>query len=303
MDLRHLITFRSVANLMSFSRAAASLDYAQSTVTLHIQSLEDEMGVRLFNRIGKKIELTEAGNRLLRYSERLIDLAEETVAGVSGQDDVTGTLTVGAAETVCTYRLPQVLRQFRQQMPQVRLIFRPMPYEALFPSVVEGKVDIAFVLEQSIHSDQLYIERLTCEPLLIVAATDHQLVNCSEISLRDLAGEPLLLTEKGCCYRALFERALLAEGVPPTSNMEFSSVEAIKQCVMANVGVALLPQVAVAKELKAQQLVVLPYHAASFEVYTQMLWHKDKWVSPAMQTFLDISRLVLREIEAQAFAK
>src|SRR5216117_1031860 len=115
MDLRHLTTFRTVANLMSFSRAATSLDYAQSTITLHIQSLEDELGVPLFNRIGKKIELTEAGHRLLRYSERLLDLAEETVAGVSGQDDVSGTLTVGAPETICTYRLPQVLRQFRQQ--------------------------------------------------------------------------------------------------------------------------------------------------------------------------------------------
>ena len=298
MDLRHLTTFRMVATQMSFSRAAVALDYAQSTVTAHIQALESDMDVRLFNRIGKHIELTDAGERLLRYSEKLLDLAEETRQVVTQEGDLNGTLTIGAPETVVTYRLPQVLRRFREQCPDVRLIFRPLRYEQLYSSVKQGTVDVAFLLEQSINPHNLHIETLTREPLVIVSATDNPLAHQRNLSLQELSGESILFTERGCGYRGMFERVLRAEGVIPTSNMEFDSVEAIKQCVIANVGVAVLPYVVVAKEIQNESLVALDWTQPDFAVHTQMLWHQDKWVSSAMQQFIDISRSILN-VKAQ----
>ena len=107
-------------------RRRRRLNYAQSTVTAHIQALETDLDAPLFNRLDKRIELTEAGLRLLEYSERLLDLAEETRIAVSNQQTLSGTLTIGAPETVSTYRLPQILRDFRDAMPDVRLKLPPI---------------------------------------------------------------------------------------------------------------------------------------------------------------------------------
>jgi DNA-binding transcriptional LysR family regulator len=293
MDLRLLKTFQMVATTLNFSQAADALDYAQSTVTAQIQSLEAEMGVQLFNRVGRHVELTSAGRRLLEYSDRLLDLEEETRVVVGGAQDVSGTLTIGAPETVCTYRLPQVLRRFRQQMPGIRLIFRPLRPSQLADSIKTGIIDIAFLLEQNVQSGSLLVETLIPEPLAIVAAVDHPLALLDRVVPALLEGQPLLLTERGCGYRRIFESVLSEIGVLPTSNMEFDSVEAIKQCVIANVGIAMLPEVAVKRELDAGDLVRLPWFDERFFVYTHMLWHRDKWVSPAMEAFIALSREIL----------
>src|SRR5438046_264194 len=111
MELRQLETFRVVATQLSFTRAAATLDYAQSSVTAQIQSLELELGVRLFDRLGRRVALTDAGERLLEYAERLLSLADEARAALADGAEPAGTLTIGAPETVMTYRLPSVLRR------------------------------------------------------------------------------------------------------------------------------------------------------------------------------------------------
>jgi DNA-binding transcriptional LysR family regulator len=129
--------------------------------------------------------------------------------------------------------------------------------------------------------------------VLVVAAPDHPLVQSAQVTPADLEGEPILLTERGCSYRNLFERALAAGGVHPATTMEFASIEAVKQCVAAGVGIAMLPEVVVAREMAQGQLCALRWEQPGFEVYTQMAWHKDRWLSPALSAFLQTSRDVL----------
>jgi DNA-binding transcriptional LysR family regulator len=290
MNLQQLATFRMIASTGSFSRAAAALDYAQSTVTVHIQALESDLGTPLFDRLGRHVELTDAGHRLLAYSERLLDLAEETRLAVRGEPEVSGTLTIGAPETVCTYRLPRILRHYRSSAPGVRLIFRPLPLGGLVSGVKDGSVDVSFVLERPVKSSSLIVEPIVRERLVVVAAVDHPLAQIDRVSPTDLEGELLLLTEQGCGYRRMFERVLREAGVFPGSNLEFNSVEAIKQLVIADVGIAILPGVAVTRELADGELAVLNWVGQELVVYTQMVWHRDKWVSPAMQAFIDLVR-------------
>src|SRR5436305_2708758 len=111
MELRQLETFRMVAGQLSFTRAATALGYAQSSVTAQIQALESELGVALFDRLGRHVALTESGQRLLEYAERLLSLAEEARTALADGAEPTGTLTVGAPETALTYRLPRVLQR------------------------------------------------------------------------------------------------------------------------------------------------------------------------------------------------
>jgi DNA-binding transcriptional LysR family regulator len=290
LDLRQLATFRMVATLLSFSGAASALNYAQSTVTMQIQSLEAELDVPLFNRMGRQIELTEAGKRLLEYSERLLDLSEEARLAVSGDATPGGTLVITAPETICTYRLPPILRAFRAAMPATRLIFRPMPYREAYEQVREGLVDVGFLLEKTVNGASLHIECLRPEPMVLLAAPDHPLAERREVFTEDLDGEVVLLTERGCGYRALFEAALARAGVFPAARMEFGSVEAIKACVSAGIGIAVLPHVAVADKLREEEIVALPWAGMPFEVATYLVWNKNKWLSPAMETFIDLCR-------------
>ena len=293
MELRQLATFRLLATTLSFTRTAGALGYVQSSVTAQIQALEEELGVPLFDRLGKRVALTDAGQQFLGYAEKLLALAEEARAAVTGGAQLTGSLTISAPETLCTYRLPALLQQFRLRYPQVRLTFRPGPVADLRRRVGEGLVDVAFILDAPLHAAGLQVEPLVTELLCVVAPPDHPLARAPGVQPADLAGEAMLLTEVGCTYRDMFTRALAAAGVYPATTMEFSSIEAIKQCVMAGMGITVLPAVAVAAEMAQGRLAALRWAAPDFQMVTQMVWHKDKWLSPALQALLSLSREVL----------
>lgn len=295
MDLRQLTTFRELARTLHFHQTAERLGYVQSTVSAQIQGLEEDLGVRLFDRLGKQITLTSAGERLLPYAEHLLKVAEEARAAVSGQEQVVGTLTIGATETLCTYRLPAVLHQFRLAYPQVRLLFSPSPFSALRRLVTDGQVDLAFLMEEPIASSVFQAEALRPECIHLLISTDHPLAKLPTIFPLDLEGETLLVTEAGCSYRTQFQHQLSKAGVQPTNILEFESIEAIKQCALLGMGVAVLPTITVASEIAQQKLVILPWRGEPICLMTQMIWHKQKWLSPVFQAFLAVTRQVLME--------
>ena len=290
MELRQLKTFQTVATTLSFTRTAQMLDYAQSSVTSQIQTLEQVLGVQLFDRVGKHITLTDPGNRLLGYADKLLNLENEARQVVVGGSEPAGTLTIGATETLCTYRLPKLLYQFKQRYPKVQLVFRPYSWQNLWQGVCDGKLDVAFVLDMPLQTTRLRVEPMFMEPILILAPPDHPLAQLEQVSAIDLQSEQFLLTEPGCSYRELFSHALAEAGVHPTNILEFESVEAIKQCVMVGMGIGVLPAVTVASELAQERLRALNWPIPDFQVATQMLWHRDKWMSPALCAFLECAR-------------
>ncbi|MCB0195870.1 MAG: LysR family transcriptional regulator [Anaerolineae bacterium] len=299
METRQLTTFRAVAQTLSFSRAANQLNYAQSTVSSQIQSLEEELGVALFDRLGKSIVLTDAGQRLFGYAEKILNLTDEALAIVSNADTLTGSLTISAPETLCTYRLPKVLRQFRRQYPKVQISFHPEFDLDVKRRLQEGHADVAFTMSEPFQKPGLNVEPLVREPLLIVAYPEHPLAQAESVTFADLHEESFLLTEAACNYRRLFERALNAAGIT-AQPMEFHSVEAIKQCVMAGIGLSLLPLVSIKSEIDRGQLVPINWSGRDFEVITHVVWHEDKWVSPALSAFLEVVREYIATPQATA---
>jgi DNA-binding transcriptional LysR family regulator len=293
MELRQLRTFRMVATTSSFTQAAVVLNYAQSSVTAQIQALEKELEVSLFDRLGRGVQLTDAGRRLLRYADKILSLAEEAQSVVSENGQLEGAISVGAPETVCTYRLPAILRKFRDRYPSAKLSFRLMADADLYQGVRDGALDVAFLLQEPIKSNSLIVETLVEEPALVISAIDHPLAQLSLVRPSDLEGETVLLTERGCGYRHLFERTLARDGVYSVVKLELTSVEAIKQLAIAGLGIAFLPRVAVAGEIAQGQISSLKW-GGTFQVYTQMVWHKDKWLSRPLEEFLNMSRQMLR---------
>jgi DNA-binding transcriptional LysR family regulator len=165
-------------------------------------------------------------------------------------------------------------------------------------AVEEGGVDIAFVLDEPLRERvrpmHLAAEVLVAEDVSVIGPASHALASSSVVRPRDLAGETVLLPEapeSGCAYRGQFERQLASAGVVPPETMEFQSIEAVKQCVAAGMGISVLPTVAVSAELEAGKLAALRW-GEPFEVLTQMSWREDRWESPAFRAFLETIRAI-----------
>lgn len=295
MEIQQLKTFRTAALELSFTRAALKLGYAQSSITAQIKALEKEIGAPLFDRLGRRVVLTDTGRRLLPYAGGILDLESEARRAVSNEGEVSGTLTISVAETHCAYRLPELLSHFDSQHPQVELELLPSRMGALDTdlerNLKEGAVDLGFVLEEpSNNATRLEVETLAEEPASFVVHPDHPLADTSSISPLDLEAQTILLTEEGCAYRRLFDRELRKAGVRPAKTLQFSSVEAIKRCTKAGMGIALLSTISVSEEVEQGRLVELNWVGPECGVLTQAVWNAERWLSPALEAFLDATR-------------
>jgi DNA-binding transcriptional LysR family regulator len=299
MELRQLQTFCCVAETKNFTKAARELHYSQSNVSMQIQALEEELGVCLFERLGKRVILTKAGECLHSYASALLRLADEASRTVKEFERVRGALTIATSESIGTYRLPSILHQFRKHYPQVQIVVRPtinIDNLEMCRQLSENEVDIALILQHSpLQFEQLIVKSLTKESLLLVTHPFHRLVSKRAIDAQDLARETILLPGIGCTYRGIVER-VLTDGVgTPASVIEVNSIEAIKQCVKSAMGIAILPHMAVQAELAQEDLVALAWERPELSAVIQLIWHKDKRLTPVLFAFIDFVQEHLHE--------
>ncbi|WP_037345121.1 LysR family transcriptional regulator [Sciscionella sediminilitoris] len=297
MELRHLVTFRAVAQGLSFTGAAGRLGYVQSAVTQHVKALEEELGVPLFDRLGRRIALTEAGTRLFDYATRIDRLAEEAADVVRGPGEPEGPVTVIAPETLCAYRLPPLLHRLYHEHPRVRLAFESSPSGALDAGLVRrlagGELDLALVLEETLEpAAPLAAELFTEEPLSLVTAPDHRLAGNRRVTAADLDGVPMLLTDKGCRFRAALERALAGQPCRPDVVGEFASNETIKRVAAAGGTVGVVAAASVESELASGSLRELAWAGSPLAVRSYLVRNAARWPRPAVEAVLGTFRSV-----------
>lgn len=296
MELRQLHMFQTVASTLNFSRAAEVLNYVPSNVTMQIKALESELGVRLFDRLGKQLALTTEGKRFLVHVQSVFTKLDEARSAIHDDEDLRGTITVSANEVLCAYRLPAVFQLFRTRYPGVRLIFRSVPNQELKQTLFDGASDVVFLLDESVLSTQLTVEPLQKETFRFFVAPDHPLTKLPELQLEDFRGEVFLVNEKGCPYRTMFDRSFEKKGIDDITYLEFQNAEAIKQCAISAIGIAFLPEVTSKAEIERGDLVALSWEIPDLHVYTHMAWHKNKWLSPIVLAFIEVAKEVI-EIE------
>ncbi|ARU62557.1 LysR family transcriptional regulator [Tumebacillus avium] len=290
MEIRQLNTFKVVAEVRGFTKAAEQLGYAQSSVTAQIQALEEELGTPLFDRLGKKIMLTDAGERLLPFATEMLRMHNAAKEALQSDATPSGTLTIGAPESLAAYRLPEIVREYRRLYPQVKIVLRPGVCYELRQQVRSGQLDFAFLLEPPGEATDLHLETLVVEQMALIAPLDHPFAAKERVQPQDLVQESILHTEPGCSYRGLFEQHLQRHGVVPANSLEFWNIEAIKNCVMAGLGISFLPFIAVESELREGKLAALSWDDAATRVATQLIHHKSKWLAPAHSEFLRLVR-------------
>jgi DNA-binding transcriptional LysR family regulator len=285
MEIRHLITFKTVVDVGGFTRAADHLGYAQSTVTAHIQALEQELGTPLFDRIGKKVLLTEVGNQFLLHASEMIQLyyKAKDVSALTNQP--AGELRIGAPESLTIYRLPAIIQSFRKQYPKVNIIIKSGSCRSLWEELRRGELDIAFLLQAPFEDSELHTETLKDEPLVIILPPDHPGVYHSLENFKLSGTDNILFTEQGS-YRDFFEAFLRRRGIQTEAGMEFWSIEAIKQCVICGLGVSMLPLAAVQSEIEDNKIGAIPWKKEFGSVATIMSYHRNKWLSQAARQFI-----------------
>lgn len=291
MEFKLLKSFVTVAHTESFSKAAEILNYAQSSISEQIKKLESQLGTILFERLGNHIRLTKDGKIFLSYAEKILSLCDEAVANLSSSSPqiIKGELRIAITETLCFYSLPELLRDYHRLYPHVDIKIK-MGNCYDFPSWIKKNIiDIAFVLDDKKDNPDIVSEILFNEPLVLVVSKHHNLANRKTISPYSLKNENFILTQRGSKYRSLFENYLMDIDIFPSSLLEFESTEAIKHFVINGLGISFLPRSAVEKELISGDLHEISLQNKSFTIPAQVLYHNNKWISPALQALLDLT--------------
>ncbi|MGD9367954.1 MAG: LysR family transcriptional regulator [Desulfobacteraceae bacterium] len=294
MELRQLKTFVTVARLLSFNRAAETLNYAQSTVSSQIKLLEEEFGLPLFDRLGKRILLTEAGHMLLQYSQRMLNIEKETLTKVSGWEEPHGSISIRMPQSIGTYYLPSILSKFQASFPKVGFDISTCAYDVLLYELRSGIIDVAFLLADSIPFSELKTELLGVEPLVVVSSTNHPLAKKNNLHIRNLADYSIFLPKHDCSYKMIFEQILTEEKIDPVTFIELNSLEAIKQCILQGLGVAMIPLMAIKNEIAQKKMTILSWPEEVLETAILMIWHKNKWLSPTLQAFMNTVKEVMK---------
>jgi DNA-binding transcriptional LysR family regulator len=295
MEIRQLEIFQALAAELNFTRAAARAHCVQSNVTTQIRALETELGVPLFERLGRTVVLAEAGQRLLPYANQVLQLLREAHSVAAKGEQPAGKLCVASPETVVTYHLPPILRLFQQKFPLVELAFLPLATAIMPQQIARGDIDFAFLIGDLTDERGLEVEDLSPEPMALAVSPKHPQAGRAHVRARDIKDDAFLLTQQRCSYRVKFEKALASAGVVLSSVLEFDSVEAIKQCATLGMGIAVLPRITLGAELAKGSLVELPWAGQDLTMSTQVAWHKRKWISPAMAACLAVVRQEMRK--------
>lgn len=290
MDIKHLNTFITVHNLNGFTKAGIHLGYAQSTITSHIKAIEEEIGSPVFDRIGKNIILTDAGLKILPEAVKITEIYRN-IKETTRSDQIVGTIKISAPEVFLLYRFPNILKSFIKKHPLVKFEIKHDDQRLTTEKLLEGKTDIAFTIDQQVNSNEIIANTLFLEEMVFLCSKDVKNMSIKQL----LESQTVFLTEEGCSYRNVFNKLMKHYNINTDKVIEIESIEMIKKLLIQKIGVTILPYQAVKEEIEEGQI-----HATKIPtdiiLYTQVLYHKDKWKTPAITSFLDyINSFIVEE--------
>ena len=290
MEIRNLITFTKVAETQSLSKAAKLLGYAQSTVTMQMQQLEQELGVHLFDRIGKQISLTHQGQVFYQYAVSIRNDLEQAKNAVSDPSTLSGKLCLGTIESICASIFPDLLAEYHRLHPEVTISIVTDSPGVLLDRMNENTIDIVYLLDRRIYDNRWCKTLEEPEENIFVASPDHELALAKrELELDEVLRFPFFLTEKDASYRHMLEQYLASINRSVKPFLEIGNTEFIIHMLLKNTGISFLPKFTVQRELQQKQLTALNVRGFQMQTWRQIFYHKNKWVTREMQEFLHLA--------------
>lgn len=289
MELKYLNTFKTIVNEGGFTKAAEKLNYTQSTITFQVSTLEQELGIKLFEKIGRKMVLSKAGERVLPYVEEVLSSVNKLQNFETDLQECQGDLRIGIGETLLCYKMPEVVKKFNERAPKARLFIRSMNCYEIRDELLNGTLDLGVFYEDvGGLGDNLVTNPIGKYPLTLVASSSVKSHHPDFVTSSRSIPVPFLINEQRCIFRQIFERYLGEKSIALDRTIELWSIPTIKNLVKSGLGVTFLPKFAVEEDLKNHELEEIMTDITGTEISAVCGHHKDKWISPLMQLFIDL---------------
>lgn len=287
MELRNLITFIHVAELGSFTKTAEMLGYSQSTISFQIKQLEDELGCLLFERINHTITLTERGHQLVAYAHQIRALTDEFKENLESESELSGHIHVGAPDSICEEFITGHYIDFHRSHPAVSLRFTPADTEVMIDMLERNEVDFIITLDRHIYNKDFVIASETPLSMHFVAAAGSKYANVKNLSVRDIADEPFVLTEYGQGYRRVLDKELAKRSLDIRPMLEIGRTDVITSVVAQSNMISFLPDFVTRAGVEAGELCYLDVKDLDISIYQQLIYHKNKWLSKSLKVFIE----------------
>lgn len=287
MDTRNLRTFILIAEIGSFTKAAEILGYAQSTITAQIHRLEEETGAPLFDRINKVVSLTEHGKKVQAQAQQILKIEEMMSQKSDPSQPVSGTVRIAMVDSLLGLFLNERYPEFSEKYPKINLKIDAAGTDEMFKLLNHNEVDLIFTLDSHVYSADYLIASEECIDTHFVASSKSPLAKKERLHVKDLLGEQFLLTEKDMSYRRLLDKELATRSMEITPILEIGDVRHICKLVETGAGLSFIPDYASDEGVNSGLLVRLPVTDIDIKLWKQMIYHRDKWISPAMQAVID----------------
>ena len=291
MEIRQLHSFIKIVELQSFSKAAEALGYTQAAVTIQIRQLELEFNTRFFDRVGRHVELTPPGKKFLMYANEILRKVDDVHALLGNAVVKDHKLRVGTLESLLSFKLPKVVSYFYKHFPTVALEIRSGTPKELNEMLDHNQIDLAYYIDQKVYGQNWEKTLEEPESVVFVASNDANLPDKEDFLLAELLNQPFFLTEKDSNYRYALEQELASRHLVIRPFFETRNPDVIIELIKENRALSFLPHYAVEESLKNGSLRLLKVRDFEMQMYRQLFYHKDKWITEEMKNFIALGEL------------
>ena len=292
MELRNLITFIHVAELGSFTKAAETLGYSQSTISFQIKQLEEELGCLLFERINHTITLTERGHELVSYAHRIRTLTEDFKESLTKEEDCRGHIHIVTPDSVCEEMISAHYVDFHNRYPAISLKITNADTSVMFDMLDHNEADAVITLDSHSYRRDYVIAKEEPLSMHFVTSTASKFAGKRGLTMQDIAGEPFILTEYGQGYRRVLDKELAKKSLDITPVLEIGRTDIITHLLAKGTMISCLPDFVTREEITAGRLCYLDVVDMNMDIWKQLIYHKNKWISQSLRIFLEYVKKV-----------
>ncbi len=288
MEIRNLVTFVKITESLNFSKTAEALGYSQSAVTMQVKQIEDELGVQIFERFGKHVQLSPAGEKLLPYALEILNSVQLAKDSINASGVFHGKVRLGTCESFVISVLPQIFIEFGKTYPEAEISVSTAETEELFAKLRRNEVDVLYFLDRQIYCPDWIKVLERPVKFHFVASPSNHLARKKKIPVKRLANEPLVLTERGISYRYAVEQVFAERGVELHPFLEIGNTEIITRFVAEDRGISFLPEYVIADGVNNGSLVILDTDCPEITMWSQVVYHQNKFVTAQLKHLIDI---------------
>lgn len=295
MELRNLYTFLQVASLQNFTQASRILGYSQSNVSAQMQQLEEDVGAKLFDRVGRGVVLTQYGQQLIPYAQQIVTLSMQMNNLLWSENEMTGTLHIGMVESLFDLCFEEIILHYTKRFPKVKVDLTLEATPKLLKMLKKGQLDLAVLIGDSLSSVDWNCYYAKQAEICVVSGCRNPLAQKGEIQLEDLVGEKFILMENEAPYTAHFYQTLALHNVEIQLFLTLQNSRMAQHLVEDSLYLTVLPYYAVEAALMEKRVQILNINGFRLMQYIQVVSHGERVATPQIQGFMEESKAVIAE--------